>query len=467
MRGVSKMKVGAGVLMGIVIMFWGGMESRAANISDFLKVSPFAEVEIRYDDNVFELAEDAPLPENGTEREDISIHPRAGLGLDLELERPYLTLGIGLDYTFEYSKYMDNDDLDASQNKLNFELKFASNYEQGLLKDRLKFNINDVLSLIPIDEEEPLFDGNQTMRNVFTVGADYALLSTPRFSTTIGYAYTRTDYQEDDPIEVVTVQNYAESSDLTQESELHSGKAEVKYELNSKLIGMVTYTYGYNTREENAGELYSASFTRQNVMGGIQAKFSSRVHGNLQGGYTTTTYDDVEGVEQDDQSSFVAETSITANFAHQPLMTVGYRKYFTENDFGDTLLTDNVFARVGFKIAQGFMVNLTGDYILEDRDLFDDEAVQKIFGVESEYELVKNMSVLARYNYRNKEFFVRNFLSSDEREETTSAFSGGLRYKFGRRFLVNGLYTYTDKTSNIAEQAFSRNQFIVSGKVIF
>lgn len=440
----------------------------AANISDFIKISPYIEVESSYDDNVFELSEDAPLPENAKEREDLSLDARAGVEVDIALERPYLDMGVGLNYSFGYVKYMENTDLDTIQNNLDFDFNFASKYEEGILRDRLQLYIKDVLSLIPLDEEEPFYPGNLTIRNEFDIGLDYKLISTRRITFTLGYSYGRVDYEEDDPIEVVTISDiYEESSDLTQESQTHTGKADFRYILNPRLTCLVTYTYAYVGREENPGEFVSANFFRQNVLGGFEAKLTPRIQSNIRAGYGWTSYDDVEDLSQDDQNDFLAETSLTANFAHLPLVTVGYRRYFVENDFGDTLLTDNVFGRVGFKIAQGFLVNLDGDYIREDRDLFDDETVQTKFGVNSEYEVLKNTKLLAGYDYKKKDFFAQNFLAVEAREETSHVFSGGVQYRIGRRFLLKGMYSYTDKTSDVAEQEYSRNKFTAGGKVIF
>jgi hypothetical protein len=467
MRCKKRLNLWIGMLLGV---FVGGVNLSgvmAANIEDFIKISPFAEVETSFDNNVFELSDDAPLPENGKEREDTSFTGRAGLGLDITLDRPYLGLGVGLNYTLAYVKFLENEDLDNTQHNLDFNLNFKSNYEEGLLKDRLKFFITDGLALIPMDEEEPLYSGNITFRNDFTVGADYKLISMRRLSLTAGYAYGRVDYPQDDKIEVITISGYEATSDLTQEMQTHTGKSEAKYLLNPNLTCNLTYTYALSTRENNPGELVSADFTRQNILGGIQAKLTPRIQGNFQAGYAMTSYEDVGGLTQDDQNSFVAESSITANFAHQPLMTVGYRKYFIENDFGDTLLTDDVFARMGIKVVPGLLVNISGNYILEDRDLSDDRAVQKILGIESEYEVIKNMSLIARYNYRRKDFFVYNFLAREDREETSHNVAGGFQYKIGRHFLLNGLYAYTNKTSDVAEQAFTRNKFTATGKFIF
>jgi hypothetical protein len=299
------------------------------------------------------------------------------------------------------------------------------------------------------------------------VGLDYKLLSTRRLSFLVGYQYGRTDY-ENTKVEVETVADqYDRSDDLTQESQVHTGKADFQYLLNSKLTYILSYTYQFSDREENPDELVSADFSRHNVLSGIQAKLTSRIHSTLQAGYTLTAYNDVGTLEQDDQDSFVVEASVTANFARQPLMTAGYRRYYTENDFGDTLLTDNIFGRMGIKLAKGLFVNLSADYILEDRDLFDDETTQMLFGVNTEYELVKNFTLLVGYNYRNKEFFEQNFLARQEREETTHSFSGGVQYQVSRYVLLKGMYYYTDLTSDVADQEYNRNQFIASGRVIF
>ncbi len=203
------------------------------------------------------------------------------------------------------------------------------------------------------------------------------------------------------------------------------------------------------------------------MLSGIRATLTSRIHSDIQAGYSFTSYEDVGDLSQEDQDSVVVEASVTANFAYQPLMTVGYRRYFVENDFGDTLLTDTIFGDVGIKIMPGLIVNLSSDYIMEDRDLAADESTQVGFGVNTEYEVLKNIVLLAGYGYRNKEFFERNFLIQGKREETTHEFSGGMEYKVSRYFLLKGMYFYTDRTSDVEAQEFSKNRFVASGKVMF
>jgi hypothetical protein len=112
-------------------------------------------------------------------------------------------------------------------------------------------------------------------------------------------------------------------------------------------------------------------------------------------------------------------------------------------------------------------VNLTADYILEDRALYEDDTNQLLFGANTEYELVKNLRLLAGYNYRKRNFFQQNFLGADEREETSHILSGGLEYKITRYVLLKGMYYYTDKTSNLPDSDYARNQFVASGRVIF
>jgi hypothetical protein len=444
-----------------------GTEVAAANISDFVNISPYIEVESSYDDNVFAIAEDAALPDDAEKREDLSLSTRAGVGVDISLERPYLTLGLGMDYSFAYITYMENTELDDTQSELDFDMTFASKYEETVIGDRFKLTLKDMLSLIPLDDEEPMLPGNQAIRNDFKTGVDYKLFATRRMNFTVGYAYTRTDYFEDDPIDVATIPNYEDSSDLTQESQAHTGKVDVSYHLNSKLSYLLNYTYSNYIREENPGELVSANFSRHNILSGFRAKLTPRIHSNLKAGYGATSYETVDGLDQDDQSNFVAEANITANFAHQPLSTIGYRRYYTENDFGDTLLTDDIFGRIGFKVAQGLVINLSGDYIRESRDLLDDETSQILFGVDTEYQLFKNIKFLAGYNYRQKEFFEHGFVSQEDVEETSHIFSSGFQYQIGRYVLLKGMYSYTDKSSDASNREYSRNKFTASGKVIF
>lgn len=439
---------------------------RAANISDFLKITPYVEVEGSYNDNLFEIPKEASLPQDAKERTDLTLSARVGASVDLTFDRPYLTLGLGLNYVFEYLKYVNNTHLDDTRNNLDVKVTLASNYEEGIIRDRLKVNLKDGLTLIPVDENEPLFRGNRTFRNSFEIGADYKIISTRRMAFLVGYGYGRVDFV-DSPINVASVVGYANTSELTQASQTHRGKADFEYTFNPQITATATYTYDYALRPEQSEKQTSADFSRQNLLGGFQVKLSPRIQGNVQAGYGLTKYNDVGERSQADQNDFIMESSINANFAHQPLVTIGYRQYFTENDFGDTLLTGDVFGRLGIKFAPGFFVNFAGDYIREYRDLLADETTQRIFGVNTEYELAKGMKLLAGYDYTKREFFAHNFLNDVVREETSHIVSGGVEYKIGRRFLLKGLYSYTDKIADIAVQEFNRNKFTASGKVIF
>lgn len=455
------------LVMAACCAFGAGRETIAANLSDFMDIKPYVEVQTTYNDNVYEINDDAALPEDAEKREDMSLDARIGVDANISLDRPVLSIGAGIRYAFQYSKFLENTELDDARHDLDFDFTFSSNYEEGILQDRVKILLNDVLSFIPIDEEEPLLSGNTSIRNNFLAGLDYKIVSSRRLNFIIGYAYNRLDYFEDDPITVVTVPGIEDGDVLTQESQTHTARAELSYVMNPRLTASITYDYALTTREEEPGVLVSANFDRHNVLAGLQAKFTPRMHGTVKGGYTLTSFDPVAGSGQDDQSDFVTEASLSANFAHQPLMTIGYRRYYVENDFGDTLLTDNAFTRMGFRLAPGFMVNVTGDYILEGRDLLGDETTQKIFGIDAELELLRNLSFLAAYNYREKDFFAQNFLGREEREETNHVVSSGFQYKVGQYFQLKGLYTYTDKGSNVAEQEFNRNQFTATGKVTF
>ncbi len=452
-----------GVILGLVWM----LPIFAANISELVNIRPYAEFGGGYDDNIFQIPENSELPSNGVEREDSYLDARAGVDVDLTLERQFLIVTLGLGYQYLYRKYSSNTDLDDSEHDLNFDFSVGSEYEEGFFRDRAKLNVGNVLSYIPIDEEEPLLPGNRTWRNNFDVGVDYNLMSKPRTAFILGYSYGRIDYG-DDPITVWTVSDdYASSSDLMQDSQSHTGTANFKHALNSKLTYVLTYAYQMTLRDEKEEQLTSSNFSRHNVSTGVEAKLSPRMTANLKGGYSMTSYEDVDDLSQDDQDDFTAEASLTGNFGQRPLMTVGYKRHFTENDFGDTLLTDDIFGRFGFKIAQGLLVNLTADYILENRALYEDETKQALFGVNSEYELVKNLRLLAAYNYRRKDFFEQDFLGESDREETSHILSGGMEYKVTRYVLLKGMYFYTDKSSNLPEQDYARNQFIASGRVIF
>jgi hypothetical protein len=99
--------------------------------------------------------------------------------------------------------------------------------------------------------------------------------------------------------------------------------------------------------------------------------------------------------------------------------------------------------------------------------LNEDHTTQTVFGIDGQLEVWKGLTLLSGYSYRQKEFFENNFVGRSDREETSHIVNGGLQYKIGRHFLVKGLYTYTDKRSNVPDQEFSRNMFTATGKVIF
>ena len=302
---------------------------------------------------------------------------------------------------------------------------------------------------------------------MFDTGLGYNFISKPRTAFILGYSYNRIDYG-DDPISGWFLgDDNISSSDLTQPSQSHSGSADFKHAFNSKLIYVLNYTYNFTTRDSDPGVLESADFTRQDVETGVEAKLTPRIHSNLKVGYSMTSYEDVGNASQDDQDSVTGEVSLTGNFNHRPLMTLGYKRYYTENDFGDTLLTDDVFARLGFKIGQGFIVNVTGDYILEDRALYSDDSTRGLLGIDTEYELVKNLKLLLAYNYQHRTFFQHDIIVRSDVEETTNQFTGGLEYKISRYFLLKGLYYYTDKSSDVDTQTYSQNRFVASGRVIF
>ena len=458
----------------VVVMFLGCVGASSAwavNISEFVTLEPYVEISGGYDDNIYNLSEDAPLPENGEKREDSYLDTRAGIKADIHMEESLLNFDLGATYEFVYLKYSENTELDDTQNNVDFDLSLGSKYEEGFFKDRVKFNVNDVFSFIPIDEDEPMFVGNETWKNEFTAGVTYNVISKPRTAFILGYSYDRSDYGDED-IDVWTVSDqYTSSDDLTQDQQTHTGTVDMKHAFSSKLTGVLSYAYEFASREENPGELQSANFGRQSVEGGVEAKLTPRVHSNLRVGYAWTSYDDVDGLEQDDQNGVVGELSVTGKFdqmTFSPLMNIGYRQYFDENDFGDTLLAGDVFGRIAFKIAEGYIVTLSADYMQEDRDLYDDSGDILTLGVNGEFEVVKNMRLLAGYSYGQHQYFSYEFLEDrNDAEDTTHTFSGGLEYKVARYVLLRGMYYYTDQSSDTPTDEYTKNKFLASGRVIF
>ncbi len=471
MKAQSRKRLLIHVFVGMFLGCVSASSVWAVNISEFITLKPYVEVGGGYDDNIFEIPENALLPDDAKKREDAYLDARAGVNADIHLEESLLNLNLGLTYEVVYLKYSENTQLDDTRNNLDVDFSFGSEYEDGFFKDRVKFNVADVLSFIPIDEDEPMFIGNQTWKNDFTAGVDYNVISRPRTALILGYSYGRNDYGDDD-ISVVTVEDqFTKSSDLTQDTQTHTGSVDLKHAFSSKLTSVLSYAYAFSSREENIGQLQSASFSRHNAETGIEAKLTPRIHSNIRVGYSLTSYDDVDGAEQDDQDSVIGEVSLTGKFDQltlSPLVNIGYQRYFTENDFGDTLLTDDVFGRIAFKIADGYIVTLTADYMLEDRALYEDDTRNLVLGADGEFELVKNMRLLAGYSYSNRRFFSYEFLGErGDADGTTHTFSGGLEYKVARYVLLRGMYYYTDKSSDVADDEYSKNKFLASGRVIF
>ena len=112
-------------------------------------------------------------------------------------------------------------------------------------------------------------------------------------------------------------------------------------------------------------------------------------------------------------------------------------------------------------------MNVETDYLFEQREVYDDDTGTLSFGVNGEYEVIKNMRLLAGYTFRDKEMFAQNFLGEDDRDETANIFSAGLEYKVARYVLLRGIYSYTDKSSSVAADEYSKNKFVASGRVIF
>jgi len=459
------------VFVGILVGYVSVSSVEAVNISEFVTFKPYVEIGGGYDDNLFELPDGGQLPQDAENREDSYLDARAGVKADIHFEESLLNIDLNLLYEFSYLKYSENSEFDETQNNFDFDFSFGSEYEEGFFKDRMKFNVADVLSFIPIDEDEPMFVGNQTWKNEFNAGVEYNVISKPRTAFILGYSYGRDDYGDED-IDVWTVdQQYQKSSELTQDSQTHTGTVDLKHAINSKLTTVLSYAYEFSLREENLGELQSANFSRQDAEIGVEAKLTPRINSNIRVGYSLTSYDDVDGLGQDDQDSIVGEISLTGKFEQltlSPLMSVGYQRYYDENDFGDTLLVDDIFGRIAFKIADGYIVTLSADYTLEERALYDDESNNLILGVDGEFEVVKNMRLLAGYSYGNHQYFSYEFLDTrNNAEDTTQTFSAGLEYKVARYVLLRGMYHYTDQSSDSPTDEYTKNEFVASGRVIF
>jgi hypothetical protein len=519
--GSNKRKVLQTCLYGVIVMVVGMMilpsDASAVALSKKSRITPFIEVREIFDDNIFLLQEDAPLEENQQSRDDQIFDFAAGVALELDVSR---RLNVGFGYRFDYLTYVENDDQNQSIHALDLKadinprsvvgstLSFPEGIDEasspkgptggrapGSFLDRLNIKIRDNLSTVPIDTEEALLPGNKTFRNTFDIAPSFRIIAAKRTFLDVGYQYSRVDFT-DETVDLRTAPLVDQTEQLTTNSFSNIFFLDFGYVVNPRLIFSVDYSVEPKDRPDpDPSEITDprnrADIVRQHLLAGFNFKVTPRVLGSAKVGFESTSFDEVQFTDpdsglvqtlsQDDQSIFAAGFSLTGSLSIRSTINISYDRHFTENDFGETLKTDDVRGKYGLRIGRRSQASFGVNYRREIRELTltpedtsgiasgEDENTAFGFDGSVEYRLAERIRTFGGYQIRNKQFFGEIFFdpSRDIREDTTQRFNVGLGYLITRYLSVNAEYEFVDNDSNLDEQDYNVNRFSIFGKASF
>jgi len=489
-RGLCSM-----VMMVLVITVFLPTDASAVALSRKSRVTPYVEVRETFDDNIFLLPEGAPLRPGQESRDDSIFNLRAGVDLQLDVTR---LLTLGFSYQLDRLDYADNQDKDQFINSLELRADIAPRSAEGAQRtflDRLTLRIRDSLATIPIDTEEALLPGNKTTRNIFEITPTYRIIDTRRTFLDLGYGYQRVDFTEED-VELTTAPVVTNTNQLTSESQTHQGLLNLGYIINPRWTFVTDYTISRKDREEPSPSLVvdprtRADITRQRLTGGFQFKLSAKTSGIAKLGVEHTDFSPVDVVdpntglvqeiEQDSQSGLAANFALITNLSLRSTLTLAYDRFFTENDFGETIETDDLSGRLVFRLGRKTSGGVLVGYRFETRELTqtsllapgatvtnDDNTILRFQGG-LEYRLGERIRTFGGYEVQNKDFFSELFFDPlrGQREDTTQKFNVGLGYFFTQYFSVNAEYNFVDNDSNFDEEDYTVNRFSLFGRAAF
>lgn len=496
---ISSIKKGFyGACIVMVVLTFLPSDASAVALSRKSRVTPYIEVRETFDDNVFFIPEggslaDAPLATNPQSEDDSVFNLNAGVGIQLDVTR---LLTLDFSYGLNYQNYADNSDNNQFIHNLRLGAtiapRSAGENPRGFL-DRLTLRIQDNLATVPIDSEEPLLPGNKTFRNTFGITPTYRIIDTRRLSLDAGYGYQRVDFTEEE-VDLAGVP-LVETRQVTSNSQTHSGLVTVSYIINPRLTFVSDYTISQVIREDPeftdiVDPRTRADITRQRILGGVDFKLSPKVSGFAKVGFDHTSFSSVDvvdpvtglvqQVDQDDQSGLATNFRLAYTLSPRSSLSVAYNRFFTENDFGETLETDDVLGQLQLRLGRRTRANVGVNYRNEFRELTqftdpDDPAIGNEENVtlgflgNLEYRLGERIRTFGGYEVRNKEFFSEIFFdpTRGQREDTTQMFNLGFGYFLTEYFSIGAEYDYTDNDSNFDEQDYTRNRFSLFGRASF
>lgn len=481
-------KVLAGVLIVIVGLVFLSLEALAFELSKKSRITPFVEVRETFDDNVFLLSDGEPLPVNAKSKDDSIFNLSAGVGLDVDITR-FLTLGLG--YRMDYQNYTNNDENDQFIHAL--ELK-ADIGKRAYFK-RLTINIKENLTTVPIDTTQALLPGNKTFRNEFQITPSYRIIDTKRTFFDAGYSYRRVDYTKN-TVQLTSTPLVTETTQVVSNSQSHGGVFNFGYILNPRLRFVTDYNISRLLREEpKPNEIVDprtrADITRQRLTSGVDFKLSPRWSGLAKIGFETNTFSAVEFVDpttgqvqridQRDRSGFAANFGLNFNISVRSNLALTYDRFFSENDFGETLETDNVVSRLVLRLGDNARTSLAFNYRHETRELIqtpvttpgiatgNDSASSVEFAGDIEYMFTEKIRTFGGYKISNRQFFSEIFFDPTRgaREDTNQTFNVGAGYSLTRYLSINANYEFIHNNSNFDIDDYNVNRFSIFSRANF
>jgi opacity protein-like surface antigen len=482
-----KKVLGSGLILIVGLVFLSP-DALAFELSARSRLTPFVEVRETFDDNVFLLSEGEPLPINAKSKDDSIFNLSAGVGLDVDITQ-FITLGLG--YRMDYQNYADNNENDQFIHAL--ELK-ADVGKRAYFK-RLTINIKENLTTVPIDTTQALLPGNKTFRNEFQITPSYRIIDTKRTFFDAGYSYRRIDYTKN-TVQLTSTPLVTETTQVVSNSQSHGGVFNFGYILNPRLTLVTDYNISRLLREkpeptEIVDPRTRADITRQRLTGGVNFKLSPRLSGLAKIGFETNTFSAVEFVDpttgqvqridQRDRSGFAANFGLNFNITPSSSLALTYDRFFSENDFGETLETDDVISRLVLRLGDNARTSLAFNYRHETRELIqtpvtapgiatgNDSANSIGFAGDIEYMITQRIRTFGGYKIANRQFFSEIFFdpTRGDREDTTQTFTVGVGYSLTRYLSINTDYEFIHNDSNFDIDDYNVNRFSIFSRATF
>jgi len=383
-----------------------------------LSVIPGIELQGVYDDNIYkgngkEYPNDAAKTRQEKKESDWISHVKPSLFLNYNMqERGYVRAGYQGDFAF----YNTN----SSNNWKNQQGLLDANYTApgGLIAgvSNLFSNSED-----PFGNADQYGVGRVTKRwtNDLKTKLGYNIMS--NFRALVYYNNSKQQYKD--------IADY--SQDYT-ENEYGVG---VESRFMPKTWGFLRFHHGtreYDTLAAGLTRDRTADYKWNRVSTGLTWDADAKLSGELNVGYQWLTYDnqlDKNGARREDKNTWTAATSI--NYLATATTTLGL----------------NIVRAVR---------NSAGD----NNEQFTDTGI----GLTVQQQLLSKLTLTGGLNYSMNEY---NLPAGDPRDDKNYIANVGLNYAIQDWIGVGAGYTYNRKNSNVEDQEFVDNQFMVSLKIVY